>query len=175
MTLREPIEVTNLDIYGNAPLEWSRARDQIPAAQPSDKEVHTFLGTAQADGRPHAAGVFAFRHDGDMYFVSGPGTRKSRNLAANPSCTISMPLEGIDLVLEGTASRVTDKESLETIAAQIRQVGWPVEVEGDAFTAPYNAPSAGPPPYYLYRFVIDTAVAVASTEPNGATRWRFAR
>ena len=45
--------------------------------------------------------------------------------------------------------------------------------EGDAFTAPYSAPSAGPPPWHLYRFTFHTAVGVAGEEPHGATRWRF--
>lgn len=48
------------------------------------------------------------------------------------------------------------------------------EVDGDAFTAPFNAPSAGPPPWYLYRLTLHTAIGVASAEPHGATRWGFA-
>ncbi len=47
--------------------------------------------------------------------------------------------------------------------------------EGDAFTAPYSAPSAGPPPWHLYRFTFHTAFGVAGEEPYGATRWRFDR
>jgi hypothetical protein len=34
-----------------------------------------------------------------MYFTSGPGTLKSRNLAANQACSVSVRLPGIDLVL----------------------------------------------------------------------------
>ena len=47
-------------------------------------------------------------------------------------------------------------------------------MEGDAFTAPFSAPSAGPPPWHLYRFRFHTAF-VATAEPYGATRWRFER
>lgn len=43
------------------------------------------------------------------------------------------------------------------------------------FTAPFSAPSAGPPPWHAYRFIFHTAVGVATAEPNGATRWRFTR
>ncbi len=82
-------------------------------------------------------------------------------------------MEGIDLVCEGEAARVTDRETLERAAAKYRVGGWPVEVENDAFTAPYSAPSAGPPPWHLYRFVFHTVFGVASVEPHGATRWRF--
>jgi hypothetical protein len=178
MTDLAPIEVTNLDRYGSAALPWSRPRDLLAAPPKPDgpvDEQRSYLGTVRPDGRPHAAGVGALWHDGDLYIVSGPGTQKSRNLAANPACTIAIGLKGIDLVLEGEANRVTDKETLETVAALYRAAGWPAEVEGDAFTAPYSAPSAGPPPWYLYRFQFHTAVGVASAEPYGATRWRFDR
>jgi hypothetical protein len=172
MTEREPIEVTNLDRYGSPALLWSRAQEALTVPSETDR---FFLGTVGPDGRPHAAGVGPLWFDGDLYVVSGPGTRKSRNLAANPACTISAGLRGIDLVFEGEATRVTDGPTLERLAALYRAQGWPAEVEGDAFTAPYSAPSAGPPPWYLYRFTFHTAFGVATAEPYGATRWRFDR
>lgn len=172
MTDREPTETTNLDIYGSAELQWSRPRDLLAASASTNTTF--FLATVRPDGRPHSAGVGALWHDGDLYIVSGPATRKSRNLAATPACTISVKLEGIDLVLEGQAARVTDPPTLETVARLYReQGGWPAQVDGDAFTAPYSAPSAGPPPWYLYRFTFHTAIGVAGAEPYGATRWRF--
>jgi len=172
MTERAPVETTNIDRYGNPPLEWSRARDGL-AGSPKRLDIPFFLGTAGRDGRPHAAGIGALWHEGDIYIVSGPGTRKSRNLADNPACTISTRLEGLDLILEGEAERVLDASTLEKVAALYRESGWPAEVDGDAFTAPYSAPSAGPAPWYLYRFTIHSATGVATAEPNGATRWRF--
>jgi hypothetical protein len=80
---------------------------------------------------------------GELYFTSGAGTRKARNLAANPACTISVKLEGIDLVLEGEATRVTDAETPERLAGRYRESGWPAEVDGDAFTAPFSARAPG--------------------------------
>ena len=174
MADREPIEFTNLDIYGHPALPWSRPRDLL-ATNPAGIDHTYFLGTVRPDGRPHSAPFGALWFDGDLYIVSGPETRKSRNLAANPACTVSVKLEGIDVVLEGEAKRVTDKPTLERVAQLYRADGWPVEVQGDAFTAPYSAPSAGPPPWYLYRFTFHTAFGVATAEPNGATRWRFER
>ncbi|MGH2532173.1 MAG: pyridoxamine 5'-phosphate oxidase family protein [Thermomicrobiales bacterium] len=178
MTERAPVETKNLDRYGNPALPWSRPRDLL-AAGPSEtgpgNDCVFYLGTTRPDGRPHAAGIGALWIDGDFYIVSGPDTRKSRNLATNPACTISASTEGIDLVFEGEAARVTDQPTLERVAARYREDDWPVEVEGDAFTAPYSAPSAGPPPWYLYRFTFHTVFGVASAEPHGATRWRFDR
>ena len=71
-----------------------------------------------------------------------------------------------------TAS-VTDPPTLERVARLYREGGWPAEVEGDAFTAPFSAPSAGPPPWHLYRVTFHAAFGVATAEPHGATRWRF--
>ena len=173
MSEREPTATVNLDIYGNGPLEWERARRAL-ATELGKAETPMFFGTVRPDGRPHSAGAGLAYHDGDIYLVSGPGTRKSRNLAADPRATVSVRLPGIDLVLEGAAVRVTDDATLQTLAALYRDSGWPARVEGDAFTAPFSAPSAGPPPWWLYRFTFDTVVGVASAEPPGATKWRFA-
>jgi hypothetical protein len=169
---REPTETTNLDIYGNAPLEWSRVRDALASPPPT---LTHFVGTVGLDGRPYAAGVGALYLDGDLYFVSGLRTRRARNLAANPACTIAAQYTGIDLVFEGEAARVTDAETLHRVAAKYREDGWPAEVERDALTAPYSAPSAGPPPWHLYRLDFHTVFGVAGAEPHGATRWRFHR
>lgn len=171
MADRDPIETTNLDRYGSAALPWSRPRDLL-AAGPG---VAVFLGTTRPDGRPHSAGVGALWVDGDIYVTSSPEARKARNLAANPACTISAKLEGIDLVLEGKAARVVDGPTLERAAALYRDGGWPAKVDGDALTAPFSAPSAGPPPWHLYRVTFHTAFGVATAEPHGATRWRFER
>jgi hypothetical protein len=172
MPSQSPIETTNLDIYGNEALPWSRAQRLLDST-PAGPELPIFLSTVRPDGRPHTAGVGALWVDGDFFIVSGPKTRKSKNLANNPACTLAVPLDGLHLVLEGTVERVTDGPTLEQVAARYRDVGWPAEVEKDAFSAPFSAPSAGPPPWHLYRFAFHTAFGVASKEPNGATRWRF--
>jgi hypothetical protein len=105
--------------------------------------------------------------------VSGPGTRKSRNLAENPSCVISLTLKDIDLVVDGTAVRVTDAATLQRLAKLYNEQGWPVSVDADGFTAEYSAPSAGPPPWNLYEIAPAVAFGVAFAAPDGAMRWRF--
>ena len=173
MTDLAPSATRSLDRYGSADLTWDRARDAM--AHESTPEITYFLGTARPDGTPHAAGVGAQWMDGDLYFTSNPSARKARDLAVNPLCTISVRLPNIDLVLNGVAERVTDPETLERVAAGYREGGWPAQVADDALTAPYSAPSAGPPPWQVYRFTFRTAVGVATAEPYGATRWRFDR
>ena len=168
-----PVSTRNLDKSGFAALPWSRPRD-ILATETPQAMLTFFVGTVRPDGRPHSAGVGAIWADETLYFVGGPGTVRSRNLAANPACTLSVSLRGIDLVFEGEAHRVTDSATLERIAAVYRSGGWPATVEGHAFTAPFNAPTAGPAPWHLYRVSLHRAFGVATAEPNGATRWDFA-
>jgi hypothetical protein len=169
--MSEPVKTKNLDRYGDAPLPWERAVSALAASPTPD--LTFFLGTSRPDGTPHAAGIGAQWLHETLYFTSNPDTRKARNLAANPRCTISVRAPGIDLVFDGTAARVTDPSPLEQVAAGYRSGGWPAEVAGDALTAPFSAPSAGPPPWHVYRFTFRTVVGVATTEPSGATRWTF--
>jgi hypothetical protein len=175
MTEQEPTESTNLDREGNPTIPWSRPRDLL-ATGVKGPMVGFFLGTVRPDGRPHAAGVGAVFADGDLYFTSGYGTQKSRNLAANPACTISVKLAGLDLTLDGTAEVTTDRDVLARVVAIYRdEAGWPAEVAGEAVTAPFSAPTAGPPPWHLYRFRFHTALGLATAEPSGVTRWRWTR
>ncbi|MFD5245333.1 pyridoxamine 5'-phosphate oxidase family protein [Amycolatopsis sp. NPDC058340] len=171
--MTKPHATKNLDRYGSAELPWSRARDVLAEDTPT-ADLTFFVTTVRPDGRPHSAGVGAVWVDDALYFKGGPGTRRSRNLAANPACTVSVRLRGIDLTMEGEAHRVTDPATLEQVAAVYRSGGWPATVEGDALTAPFSAPSAGAPPWYLYRLTLRRAIGVAGAEPHGATRWDFA-
>jgi hypothetical protein len=166
------MDLTNLDIYGNPPIPWSRPLALLETFE-AGPNAGTWLSTVDAEGRVHAAGVGALWLDGRFYVVSGPGTRKSRNLAANPSCAISVSLQGIDLVVEGMAERVTDDATLQRLARRYNDQGWPASVKDAAFTADYSAPSAGPPPWYVYEITPTVAFGVATAEPHGATRWRF--
>jgi hypothetical protein len=118
-TVTEPISTRNLDRYGSAELPWSRPRDILASDTPA-ADLAFFVATVRRDGRPHSAGVGATWVDGALYFTSGPGTCKSRNLAANSACSVSVRLRGIDLVLEGEAHRVTDSSTLERVAAVYR-------------------------------------------------------
>ena len=165
------MDQTNLDIYGHAAFPWSRAEGALAAVEGQD--ITHFLATVRPDGRPHVAGVGALWVDGRFYFVSGAGTRKSRNLAQRPDCVISVKLPGLDLVVEGSARKVTDGPTLQRLAERYAAQGWPASVKDGAFTAPYSAPSAGPPPWDLYEFTPVTAFGVAGAEPYGAMRWRF--
>ncbi len=80
-----------------------------------------------------------------------------------------------DIVVNGDAAKVSDPALVATMAGQWNAAGWPVRVDdsGTALTADYSAPSAGPPPWTIYRITARDATALATVDPGGATRWRF--
>lgn len=176
MTELTPVETTNLDGYGNDTLPWRRAHDALATPLPSTQLTY-ILCTAGADGKPHAAAIGAIWYDDGLWFISGPGTRKSRNLAENSAACIAVGLNGIDLILEGVVERIADPGVVAEIARVYRDSGWPAEPDasGTGVTAPYNAPAAGPPPWHVNRFRIQTLYGTATEDPQGTTRWRFAR
>ena len=163
------MEQKNLDIYGHAPIPWSRALKQLDAG---DGGIY-WLATTRPDGEPHLTAVGGLWDGGNVYFVSGAQTRKSRDLAKHPRCVMSVSLKDLDLVIEGTARKVTDDATLKRLAKRYGERGWPATVQGGAFTYEYSAPSAGPPPWDLYAIKPVTAFGVATAEPHGASRWRF--
>ena len=77
--------------------------------------------------------------------------------------------------MEGEATLVTDAATVAGLAARWAAEGWAARVDdsGLALTAEYSAPSAGPPPWHVYRLMPHTATAVGTVDPGGATRWRF--
>jgi hypothetical protein len=167
----------NLDGYGTPPIEWQRVRDvltsditQGPDAGGPNRHT-TWLTTINPEGSPHVTPVGCIQLDGAWYFTSGPGTRKSRNLAADPRCTVNVATQPFDLVIEGTASRVIDGDELRSVADEYNRGGWPAQVWGDALTAEYSAPSAGPPPWHVYKVTPATVFAFGTAEPFGATRF----
>ncbi len=168
------MEEQNLDIYGHDPIPWTRALKQLET-QHSEEGRTCWLATAGPDGKPHIAALGAVWVDDRFYFVSGPRTRKSRNLADNASCAISVSLGDIDVVVEGPARVVTDMPTLERVANLYASLGWPAHASDGAIAAEYSAPSAGRGPWNLYVVAPTAAVGVATKEPHGATRWHFDR
>jgi PPOX class probable F420-dependent enzyme len=176
------MEAINLaDLYHSPLLDWApieaRLREglsQVPGTGGPDR--HTcWLATINPDGSPHVTGIGALWADDGWWFETGRGTRKGRNLARDPRCTLSVAAREFDLVVEGEAALVTDAATIADLAARWAAEGWPARADdtGVALTAEYSAPSAGPPPWHVYRLTPRTATAVGTVEPGGATRWRF--
>jgi len=176
------MEARNLaDIYGTPLLEWTKIQDRLErgisqAPGTGGPNRHTcWLTTVNPDGSPHVNGIGALWVDGSFWFETGEHTRKGRNLARDPRCVVSVATEEFDLVVEGEARRVTEPAVVAAMAGRWAAAGWPARVDesGTALTAEFSAPSAGRPPWFVYRVDPRSATALGTVDPGGATRWRF--
>jgi Pyridoxamine 5'-phosphate oxidase len=176
------MEPRNLDlIYGTPLLDWGRVERRLDQGLTQAPETggptrHTcWLATINRDGSPHVTGIGALWVDGTFWFETGASTRKGQNIARDPRCTLSVATHEFDLVVEGVATKVDDPPTVAAMAAHWAAQGWPARVDesGIALTADYSAPSAGSPPWFVYRIDARTATALLTVEPGGATRWRF--
>lgn len=174
------MEVINLGAADGLPaVEWSLVVEGLAAGSPPDRDAHnarsTWLSTLNEDGSPHVTAVGALWLDGSFWFQSGARTRKARNVARDPRCSIAVSIRGADIVAEGEAARVTDAPTLGRLARSWAAQGWPAEVDATAtgITAPYNAPSQGPPPWHVYRIEVRGLTVVLDTAPGGLTRFRL--
>jgi hypothetical protein len=176
------MDATNLaDLYELPLLDWSRIEARLDsglaqAPGSGGPNRHTcWLATINADGSPHVTGVGALWVDGAFWFETGERTRKGRNLVRDPRCTLSVATEAFDLVVEGAAEKVSDPLTVAAMAERWAAGGWPARVDetGVALTAEFSAPSAGPPPWSVYRITPRNATALETVEPGGATRWSF--
>jgi pyridoxine/pyridoxamine 5'-phosphate oxidase len=164
---------------GLPPVDWASVVDKLDAgsapAPNANNARTTWLATLNEDGSPHVTAVGAIWLDGTFWFQTGPNTRKGRNVARDPRCSIAVSIRDADVVVEGVAARVTERGMVARIAKAWADHGWPAELDesGSGITAPFNAPSQGPPPWNVYRIEPRSATVVLGIEPGGLTRFRF--
>jgi len=132
-----------------------------------------WLSTVRPDGGPHVTPLIAVWIDGSLCFTTGPTERKAKNLAANQKCILTTGSnrlgDGLDLVVEGEAVRLTGEATLQRIV--------------DAFAAKY------PEPFHFtvhdgrlggdggeilaFRVRLTTAFGFGRGATYSQTRWRF--
>ncbi len=116
--MRAKGQLTELDarysMDGAAATDWAEACERLAAAE------LFWLSTVRPDGRPHVTPLISVWLDDALYFCTGPGERKARNVARNPHCILMTGCnaldEGLDLVVEGDAAKVSDDAKLQRIA-----------------------------------------------------------
>jgi Pyridoxamine 5'-phosphate oxidase len=175
------MEAKNLaELYGLPLVDWQRVEarlsggpDRLAGAGGADNR--SWLATTNPDGSPHLTGLGPLYVSGVFYLTTGETTRKGRNLARDSRCALGISTDEFDLTVEGDAARVDDPDVVADLAGRWAAGGWPARVDatGIALTAEYSAPSAGPPPWQVYRLTPRQATVVLAAAPGGATRWRF--
>lgn len=164
---------------GLPPVNWADVVEKLDAGSAPAPGAHntrtTWLSTVNGDGSSHVTAVGALWLDESFWFQTGSGTRKGRNVARDPRCSIALSIRDADVVAEGEAARETDPATLTRLAKAWADQGWPAEVDetGAGITAPFNAPSLGPPPWNVYRIKPHSVTVALGAEPGGLTRFRF--
>ena len=141
---------------GKGLLPWSWARERLSAARTY------FLITIRPDGSPHAQAVWGVLVDDTFYFSTSETSRKAKNIAVNPACTVAIECDADEtVVLDGTAREERSKAVIrEVVAAYEPKYDWKMD----------------PMPGAVYAVDLRTVFGIGA-EPfaETATRWTFAR
>lgn len=109
---------TNLDRRfsepGAAPTSWEETERVLREAQ------LFWISTVRGDGRPHVTPLVAVWDEGALHFSTGPEEQKAVNLRTNRQVALTTGCngwqDGVDVVVEGLAERVTDAARLSALA-----------------------------------------------------------
>ena len=136
-----------------------------------DAELY-WLTTVRADGRPHVTPLIAVTDDGVVHFCTGLREQKARNLEHSPQVALTTGTntwaQGLDVVVEGTAERVVDRDTLQRLAdAYEAKYGsvWHFDVGDGVFGSGEDAAA-------VFRVEPSKVLAFAK-EPHGQTSYRF--
>jgi general stress protein 26 len=148
----------------------------------TDAQLYWII-TVRADGRPHAVPLVGVWHDGAFAFCTGSDEQKQRNLDGNAHVAVTTGSTGADgwksgrdVVVEGTAVRVTDVEELQALAtAWFAKYGddWRFDVRGQELVERSDSGGSTEGGAWVYRVVPDKIIAFG--DEHGQTTYRFER
>lgn len=148
------------------PTPWSDAARALDVAQ------LYWLTTVRADGRPHVTPLVGVLHDDAVHFCTGLAKQKARNLEHRQHVAVTTGCnawaEGLDVVVEGTATRVTDGQALQRLAvAYEAKYGsdWHFDVGDGVFGSGDDAAA-------VFR-VEPVKVLAFAKDPHAQTRYRL--
>jgi uncharacterized pyridoxamine 5'-phosphate oxidase family protein len=171
MTLAVPVTELNPNFSspGRSAVPWADAEQHLQNA-----EVF-WLATVRPEGRPHVVPLIAVWLNGALYFITGEGERKEKNLVKNSQVTVitgsNSLSEGLDIVVEGEAVPVSEdakrRRVVDAYAAKYGE-GWRLPI-GDVLFFEVT-------PFRAFGFGRDEARESWGPPPAGGfsqTRWRF--
>ncbi|MEA2522522.1 MAG: hypothetical protein QOI81_2168 [Actinomycetota bacterium] len=147
---------------------WAEASRELEVA-----EIY-WLSTVRPDGRPHVTPLIGVWLENALYFCTGAEERKAKNLEGQPQCVITTGCnkvdDGLDLVVEGEATRTSDDAKLiraaEAYAAKYRDPMWHFTARDGAFYSSDGNRAV------VYEMTPSTVYAFSKGR-FGQTRWRF--
>jgi general stress protein 26 len=114
--------------------EWAETRRMLETAE------LFWISTVRADGRPHVTPLVAVWLEDAIHFTTGPTEQKAVNLRGNSNVILMTGCnewnQGLDIVVEGKAIKITDNDLLGRLAdswATKWDGRWHFEVRDGAF------------------------------------------
>lgn len=141
-------------------LNWKEALRRLTEAR------NFWLATVRPDGRPHLMPVWAVWHEDALWFSSSLGSRKIRNLLAEPRCSLSTEDGDRPVVVDGRAEIVTDLDRIAGFLAA-SNAKYQVDYGLDFLDPAVNATVRVEPDW---AFALDEATFTTSP-----TSWNFSR
>jgi pyridoxine/pyridoxamine 5'-phosphate oxidase len=107
---------------GSGLLPWSWATERLVQSH------NYYLATTREDKRPHVMPVWGVWIENAFYFSSGRESRKARNLAANPYCSVCTEKLNESVVIEGTVEVVPSSSIPPNVAdAYFAKYAWKLD------------------------------------------------
>lgn len=100
---------------GSGLIPWAEAERRLTVAH------DYWCATVRPDGRPHVMPVWGVWSQARLWFSTGLGSRKARNLAVDPRCTLTSDDARDPVVLEGTAERMTAPDRIAAFVAVVNE------------------------------------------------------
>ena len=152
------------------PVGWQEVTDALAGA-----ELY-WLTTVRTDGSPHVTPLIGAWVDDGFVFCTGPEEQKAQNLAHSTAVAVTTGVntwnDGLDVVVEGDAERVTGLDTLSRLAEAIREKYdgvWDFTPREDGFG--HTDDSGDSHIAYVFRVPVAKALAFAKS-PHGQTRFR---
>ena len=134
-------------------LPWRWAEERLRRSH------NYYVVTVRPDATPHAMPVWGIWVDGRFVFSTGAQSRKARNLAANTSCVVCTEESAEAVIVEGTASTLTDARRLAAIAP--------------FYARKYKSYTLDPKMGPIFEVVPDVVFGMCEAKFKAATRWTF--
>src|SRR5262245_27007972 len=140
-------------------IPWAEAEQRLT------ESTNYWVATVSADGVPHLMPVWGVWHAGMLWFSSGGRSRKVRNIAAAPRCTISIEDAQSPVILSGVATVTTDKADIRTFVEVAN-----AKYEGGYYSEEFLDPAQNA----TVQVTPEWAFAMRHDDLSGSpTRWTF--
>ncbi|TFV69731.1 pyridoxamine 5'-phosphate oxidase [Blastococcus sp. CT_GayMR19] len=143
---------------GSGLMAWAEAERRLTVSH------DYWCATVRPDGRPHVMPVWGVWLDARLWFSTGMRSRKARDVAVEPRCTLTTDDARDPVVVDGVAEQVTDRAGIEGFVAAVNgKYGGGVRVD---FLDPAVNGTFSVRPEWVF--------AISEDDFSGSpTRWRF--